>query len=67
MKHLEAAIDTSIPNADRLVKAARVTFQLNQVGVPVRFQVGFKSRTTKTFGAFQRPDFWAIRAVASSS
>jgi hypothetical protein len=37
MKHFEAAIDTGTPNADRLVKAARATFQLNQVGVPVRF------------------------------
>ena len=44
MKHFEAAIDTGTPNADRLVKAARATFQLNQVGVPVRFQVGWDGR-----------------------
>jgi len=43
MKHFEAAIDTGTPNADRLVKAARATFQLNQVGVPVRFQVGWNT------------------------
>ena len=41
MKHFEAAIDTGTPNADRLVKAARATFQLNQVGVPVRFQLAW--------------------------
>lgn len=46
MKHFEAAIDTGTPNADRLVKAARATFQLNQVGVPVRFQVGYSQNKT---------------------
>jgi hypothetical protein len=48
MTHFEAAIDAGTPNADRLVKAARATFQLNQVGVPVRFQIGFDSRTARS-------------------
>jgi hypothetical protein len=41
MKHFEAAIDTGTPNADRLVKAARAAFQLNQIGVPVNPQLGW--------------------------
>jgi hypothetical protein len=44
MKHFEAAIETGTPNADRLLKSARATFQLNQVGVPVRLQVGWDGR-----------------------
>jgi tetratricopeptide (TPR) repeat protein len=41
MKHFEAAIDTGAPNADRLVKAARATFQLNLIGVPASFQLSW--------------------------
>ena len=40
-KHFEAAIDTGSPNADRLVKAARVSFQLNQLGIPTNIQLAF--------------------------
>ena len=46
MKHFEAAIETGTPNAEGLVKAARATFQLNQIGVPVRFQVGWDGRSS---------------------
>jgi tetratricopeptide (TPR) repeat protein len=45
MKNFEAAIDTGTPNADRLVKAARATFQLNQIGVPMRSQVRWEAQS----------------------
>jgi tetratricopeptide (TPR) repeat protein len=51
MKHFEAAIDIGTPNADRLVKAARATFQLNLVGVPVRFQVGWDGGTSASISS----------------